>query len=164
MNGIFLTNQIVNLPQAITTEGQLIGHGAHSIFTPKNKIRSLSDSRNLTYESKANFLGCGDSGAPYGTTISAKDKRYRIGLTSPWSLYVIVDKAIPSRWVNAIRTRIQHWSWFSQGGERLTDVHLPVLPLQNVAIHLEAHTFRLYYMEGLYIFSRVVASFFGLCH
>ena len=28
-----------------------------------------------TYASKANFLGCGYSGAPYGTTISASDMR-----------------------------------------------------------------------------------------
>jgi len=86
-----------------------------------------------------------------------------IGLTSPWSLYVIVESAMPSRWVNASGLEFKTF-FFSEGGERLTNVHLPILPFQNVAIHLEAHTFRLHYMEGFHIFPLVVATLFSLLH
>lgn len=46
----------------------------------------------------------------------------------------------------------------------LTDVHLPILPLQNVPIHLEADSFRLDDMERLDIRSGMIAALFGFLH
>ena len=58
-NGIFLANQIVNLPQAIASKRQLIGHRAHSVFTPKTKIRSFTRDSNYNLRVKGKFPGMG---------------------------------------------------------------------------------------------------------
>ncbi len=51
-------------------------NGQGRIYGP-GKIKSQGEVREkeTTHVSNANFLGCGCSGAPYGTTISASDRR-----------------------------------------------------------------------------------------
>lgn len=69
-------HQIVNLAQAIAAEGELVRHRSHAVFTPKSHpISPGTVDREFTHESNANFLVCGNSGEPYGTTISAIETR-----------------------------------------------------------------------------------------
>lgn len=109
-----------------------------------------------TYESKANFLGCGCSGAAYGTTISANDKRYKIGRTTPSSLYVTVEITTPSRWWNANHRHTyprQKTRSRARKKPTRTNMELPLLPLNLVSVHLEAHSLRLNDMQRLHVVS-----------
>jgi hypothetical protein len=91
--------QIMDLPETVTPQRELVRHDAHAVFSSGPEVITSLKPKTTTYESNANFLGCGCSGAAYGTTISANDNRYSTGRTSPWSLYVIVERARPSRWL-----------------------------------------------------------------
>jgi hypothetical protein len=67
----------------------------------------------------------------------------------PSSSYVIVESAIPSRWLNATNlgghTLAQLFG--TQGGR--TDVHPPFLPFKYTPIYLETNAFGLDYMQRL---------------
>ena len=74
-----ITDHIVYLPQAIAPEREFIRHCPHPIFAtdPINEIGKGGETgaENETHLSNANLRGWGCSGAAYGTTISARERR-----------------------------------------------------------------------------------------
>ena len=70
---------------------------------------------------------------------------------TPSSLYVIVESAIPSRWLNAVMGSALLSAAFHSGRGSLTNVHPPFLPLDFITVNLEADALRLDNVKGLQI-------------
>lgn len=66
-------------------------------------------------------------------------------------MYVTVEMTRPSRPLNADTPNPQQLSYEYErrGREGLTDMHLPLLPLQLIPAHREAHALRLHNMQRL---------------
>jgi hypothetical protein len=135
--------QILNMANAVTAEGQLVSHHTYSVFSTADKVRTQPQGKHYSR-----------------SHVKRKFPRMRVFWRSIWHYHLSQGKAIEDgsnlptvierdrrdRDAFSGRERCQDLaSTIHPAGAswRLTDMHFPPLPFQNMTVQFETDTFRL---------------------